>query len=140
MTLNRPSLKALLQLYKSIPIHPGDIIVLLAVLIFIVFLFNRYWFNSAYSGIEFVAIQVDNQAPKLYPISKNQEITIEGPLGPSRIEVNNGKVHFLHSPCLNKQCVSHGWISEAGETVACLPNHISVSLKGRESRFDALNF
>jgi len=133
-------LQPLIQLYKSVPVYPGDILTLIAAIVFTGFLYSQYWFNSGQAGVEFVSIQVDNQTPKLYPISKNQEISIEGPIGLSRIEIKNAQVHFLHSPCHNKQCISHGWISQAGETVACLPNRISISLIGRESRFDALNF
>lgn len=136
----KASLQTLQHLYRSVPVYPGDKLTALAIIALIIYLFAHFWFTPGYSGVEFVSIQVDKQAPKLYPITKNQELSIDGPLGPSKIEIKNGKVHFFHSPCLNKLCISHGWISRPGETVACLPNRISISLIGRESRFDALNF
>ena len=140
LRLNKTSFQPFLKIYKSVPLYPGDWLSIILVLVFIIFLFQQYWFNPLQTGLEFVTIQVGNQTPQLYQISKNQELVINGALGPSRIEIKNGRVHFVHSPCQNKQCISHGWISKAGETVACLPNRISVSLSGRESRFDALNF
>jgi len=140
MRLNKASFQPFLKIYKSVHLHPGDWLSIILAVVFIVFLFQRYWLNPLQAGVEFVTIQVDNKPRQLYPISKNQKLVITGPLGPSHIQIENGRVHFTHSPCRNKQCITHGWISKSGETVACLPNRISVSLIGRESRFDALNF
>jgi len=46
----------------------------------------------------------------------------------------------LDSPCRGKVCVHGGWLTEAGELLACLPNKIMVRILGSDSRFDAMNF
>ena len=121
-------------------IRPGDILILIAAVIFTVYLFKQHWFPDTTNAVEFVSIQVSNQAAQRYPAVSHQKIKVIGVKGQSEIEIKQGKARFLHSHCFNQQCVLHGWIEKPGETIACLPNQISVSLIGRDSEFDALNF
>jgi hypothetical protein len=53
-----------------------------------------------------------------------------GPLGTTRVEVREGRVRVIASPCPLKICVKAGWIERAGEMVVCLPNEIVVRLPG----------
>jgi hypothetical protein len=121
-------------------IRPGDVLILIAAIIFVVYLYKQHWFSNTSHSVDFVSIQVANQPAKIYPLLKQQNIKVIGANGESKIEIKQGKARFVHSHCFSQQCVLHGWISLAGETIACLPNKISVSLIGRNSEFDALNY
>jgi len=121
-------------------IRPGDVLILIASIFFIVYLFKQHWFSNSSNSVDFVSIQVADQAAQVYPVLKQQTIKVIGVNGESEIEIKQGKARFVHSHCFSQQCVLHGWISIAGETIACLPNKVSVSLIGRNSEFDALNF
>jgi len=126
--------------FKISDIRPGDILILLASLAFIIYLFNQHWFSANTNSAEFVSIQVANQPAQIYPVLSQQYIKVVGYKGESKIEIKQGKARFIHSHCFSQQCVLHGWITQSGETIACLPNKISISLIGRNSEFDALNF
>lgn len=67
---------------------------------------------------------------------------IKGTLGISRIEVAQGKIRFIDSPCRNKFCIQHGWQQHHGDLTACLPNRISLQLTRFDASayYDAINF
>jgi hypothetical protein len=73
-----------------------------------------------------------------YPLDRDREIDVPGPLGVSRIVIEHGSVRFVDSPCPNKTCVHSGAVSRAGSGVACLPNGVMVTIEGRlEEPYDA---
>lgn len=85
-------------------------------------------------------ILVAGQQQRMVDLHHDQRIVVHGALGDSVLEVHNGKLRFVDSPCSNKQCVHEGWIHYGGQTVACLPNKVSATILGGEQRFDAINF
>jgi hypothetical protein len=87
-----------------------------------------------------VRISASGQQDITLPLSSERRFSIHGPLGDSVIEIHDGRVRFISSPCRGKQCVHSGWLSHSGELAACLPNGIMVSVMGRERRFDSINF
>jgi len=44
------------------------------------------------------------------------------------IEVEPGKIRFLESKCPDQICVYTGWLSEQGDTAACLPAKTIVTI------------
>ena len=80
------------------------------------------------------------QRVETLPLAENHRIEVSGALGVSHIEIKDAQVRFLDSPCSNKLCVHSGWHRHAGETIACLPNQVSVRILGRDRRYDAINF
>ena len=101
-------------------------------------LYARYWGDGG--PAESVHITASDQPDITVPLSSNHRFTVHGPLGDSVIEVRDGRVRFVSSPCNGKQCVHSGWLSHAGELAACLPNGIMVSVLGRDRRYDSINF
>ncbi|MDX1810475.1 MAG: NusG domain II-containing protein [Gammaproteobacteria bacterium] len=79
---------------------------------------------------------------KKYILDLNEEkrVEIQGKLGKSIIEIRNGEIRFVESPCSSKQCIRSGWISQVNELAACLPNGVSLHLVGPNARFDSINF
>lgn len=102
------------------------------------FLYNAYWGDGTRGDM--VRIFMPGQPPALVSLTRDREVTVKGPLGPSTLQIKDGKVRFVSSPCRNKLCIHSGWLSRGGEFAACLPNHISIVVLAREQRYDAINF
>lgn len=101
-------------------------------------LYMRYWGGEG--PAEAVRIAASGQQDITVPLSGNRRFTVQGPLGESVIEIRDGRVRFISSPCRGQQCVHSGWLAHAGDLAACLPNGILVTVTGRDRRFDSINF
>jgi hypothetical protein len=73
------------------------------------------------------------------PLDHDQRLPIQGPLGTTIIEIRDGKVRFVESPCRGKQCVHAGWLQHSGDFAACLPNGVSITVSGGTG-YDSINF
>lgn len=88
---------------------------------------------------EYACIRVNSQLTDtidLTKISDSYNITIEGNF-PVTLEVSKNGVRFIDSQCKDKLCVHSGLIT-AGESAACLPGGVSVSVLGSDSRIDGV--
>lgn len=120
-------------------LKPADIIILLSACLFTIWLYSVFWFDNNQQGeADTLLVQLSDNEPLEYSLNKNQIINIKGHLGPSLIEIKQGKARFIHSSCRNQFCVFHGWLTVTGDTTACLPNRISISLKGTLNDYDAI--
>lgn len=97
----------------------------------------------AYSGAE-AGSQVRIRGPEetyLYPIGTETDLFVKGPLGETHVEISDGSVHVVSSPCRDKICLQAGYVSRAGEWIACLPNKVFVKIEGeRTAEVDAQTF
>lgn len=66
----------------------------------------------------------------IYPLDKDQQIEVRGPLGLTKVGIEGGRVHIEDSPCPNKTCIAAGSIHEPGQWLACLPNKVFVRIEG----------
>ena len=55
-----------------------------------------------------------------FPLDKDGVFSVEGDLGPTEIEIKDGRARIISSPCPNKTCISSGFQS----TLVCLPNRV----------------
>ncbi|MFQ3547604.1 MAG: NusG domain II-containing protein [Termitinemataceae bacterium] len=72
----------------------------------------------------------------VYPLSTEISVSVPGPLGITIIEIHNGDVHVVASPCKNQLCVAAGSIRKPGQWVACLPNQVFVRIEGITAKDD----
>ncbi|MDX2507269.1 MAG: NusG domain II-containing protein [Gammaproteobacteria bacterium] len=120
-------------------LKPADIIILLFACLLSASLYYIFWFGDNRSGVaETLQVQVADNTPREYALNKDRILDIEGAIGHSLIEIKQGKARFIRSPCRNKFCVFHGWLTTAGDSSACLPNRISISLRGKTKEYDAI--
>lgn len=56
--------------------------------------------------------------------------------GALTLEIADGRVRVLDSQCARKWCQAHGWISQPGETIVCLPSRILVEIQGEKAPDD----
>lgn len=107
----------------------------------VVLLFGLYatlWTKGSAGAL--VKIKYDQQLVKTVSLNDTQEIHVNGALGETVIEIKNQQVRFLSSPCSSKVCVLHGWMHQAGDVMACLPNRVIVEVLGTNKKFDAISF
>lgn len=85
-------------------------------------------------------ILAPGQPERVIDLGHEHRYVIAGPIGDNVLEVRDGKIRFVESPCSGKQCIHSGWLSEAGDFAACLPNRVSLVVAGKEQRYDTINF
>ncbi len=115
-----------------------DIIIILLAVLLCVWLYFSLWFGQAIGKADTLIVQIDDQSPTEYSLKNDRLLKFNGRIGTSLIEIKQGKARFIHSSCRNQFCVFHGWLTTPGDTTACLPNRISITLKGYASEYDAL--
>ena len=81
---------------------------------------------SAAGSAQSAVIRVDGQIVKEVRLDTDQNFWI----GDVHFEVKNGAIAFIESDCPGQECVHAGWLSSPGSSMACLPNHVSVTLSG----------
>jgi hypothetical protein len=67
----------------------------------------------------------------IYPLDGEATVQVPGPLGETVVAIREGSVQVLSSPCPEKICVKTGRISKPGQWIACLPNRVLVTVRGR---------
>jgi hypothetical protein len=107
--------------------------------ILVVVAFSVYAYTGGEAGS--VARIETQEAEFVYALQENQEFDLEGPLGHTHVEIDDGRIHVTASPCREKICIAAGWASRAGEWIACLPNRIFIRVEGGEAQpVDAQTF
>ncbi len=115
-----------------------DLIILGLSLALIVGLFIRT-FHPHEDGA-YAYIRSDGASVQRVDLHHDQIIRVKGPLGETVFEVNAGKIRFINSPCPNKICIHSGWHDAAGDFAACLPNRVTLEIKGSTSSYDSLSY
>lgn len=116
----------------------GDWIILLLSALVIGWLYGWLWSGGGWA--ERLTVEGPNHFRGSYSLAHHQLLRVEGRLGTSVIEIQPGRARFRTSPCRNKICLHQGWVKQAGEVAACLPNGISVSVAGRRAGYDAESY
>ena len=69
----------------------------------------------------------------IFPLDTQTTLRVPGPLGETVVVIEEGSVRVVSSPCPEKICIKTGRISKPGQWIACLPNRIFISIRGRRS-------
>jgi hypothetical protein len=67
----------------------------------------------------------------------NDVLTFPLEKGEAKIEINEGKVRILpmsEKICPKRICSSFGWIERSGEAAICVPNRLTVEVRGEDKR------
>lgn len=54
------------------------------------------------------------------------------------IRVEHGRVRVESADCPDQICAKHGWITEGGSPIVCLPNGLVIEIKGGSSAADTV--
>ena len=76
------------------------------------------------------------------PLDQPRTLVIEGPLGQTKLVIDEQGARIVESPCPRKICVSMGVAKNTADLLACVPNHILVHIdgsSGKEVSYDLLS-
>ncbi|MGI5947275.1 MAG: NusG domain II-containing protein [Lachnospiraceae bacterium] len=77
----------------------------------------------------YAQVTVDGDVVQTLDLAKDIEITITGKQGGSNLLViRDGEIWCASASCPDKVCVSQGKKSHNGDTIACLPNRMIVTI------------
>ena len=76
------------------------------------------------------------------PLDQPRTLAIDGPLGQTKLVIDEQGVRIIESPCPRKICVSMGVAKHTADLLACVPNRILVHIDGssdKEVSYDLLS-
>jgi hypothetical protein len=56
------------------------------------------------------------------------------------VEVSQGRARIRSSPCPTGTCARTGWISNPGQAAVCMPEGVSIEVRGDGSEPDAVSY
>lgn len=85
-------------------------------------------------------VRASNSKKMTKPLLVDQDFSITGSTGITRIKIANGSIQIIDSDCPRKLCVRQGAIKNVGEILVCVPNKITIWIEGenRLNKFDAI--
>ena len=93
-----------------------------------------YYFGTGFNKGDWVAIEVDAKRVARFPLTADHFARIQGPLGTTEVEIENGRARIVLCPCKLKVCIKSGYIQYADSLSACLPNKVVVRVDGKAQR------
>lgn len=89
---------------------------------------------------EVTLVEVDGRLVGRFPLRGKRIVKVSGPLGGAEIQIEDGGVEFIRSPCAQQVCVRTGRITRRGQIVACVPNRVVVRIPdgGEDDGVDAV--
>ncbi len=107
----------------------SDFRVILAVLLLSLLLFLPNLFNDDKLT---AIVTVDGKIIEEIELEAVEKSYTFSPKEGTAITVENGRICFLSASCRDELCVKSGWLSTKGQTAACLPEKIVITIKGAD--------
>ncbi len=117
----------------------ADRLLIMILVIALPFSYRYFWQSNGEQPI-FAEISLKGNVIQKIALNKPGKYTVSGPIGKSIIEIKNRSARFIRSPCHGKQCIHMGWQSHTGSFAACLPNRLTLTIKGGTPKWDSINF
>ena len=76
----------------------------------------------------FVEITVDGEVVASYPLDLDGVYELNG--GTNTLTVKGGEAYMSYSSCPDHTCENTGRVRNVGQTIVCLPNKLTVTVKG----------
>ena len=105
----------------------NDILLAVFVLVLAVALIIAYRAFSK-SGT-YAAVIIDGKVTATYPLSENAEHVIETKHGRNVLSIKDGKASVTDADCPDLVCVGHRAVSDAGESIVCLPHRLVIEIR-----------
>lgn len=108
----------------------SDIIVIFVLLVAAAIIYFAYMAVSGQSGKPYCELVYDGEAVMAVDLTENRSFSLEQ-LPNVVFEIKNGAIAFVESDCPDKICIQSGYLHQAGQTAACLPNRAAIRIKAR---------
>ena len=106
--------------------YPLDIIVISMIIVvsLLIFLFISLTKKEG----AFAVVEINGALTEEYPLSVDGVFYLNG--GTNVLVIENGAAYLNYSNCPDHTCEKTGEIRYVGQTIVCLPNRLSVTIKG----------
>ncbi len=118
-------------------LRPGDWAAALAAALVVGVSFPLLWTGGR---AERAVVRLDGRVVAEFPLSSPRRYAVAGPLGETLIEIAPGRARVLSDPGPRQYCVKQGWLTRPNAIAICAPNHVSLSLSGRDPSHDSINY
>ena len=106
-----------------------DIIVISLLLLIVILLFAVIAMTRR-SG-NFVSVEIDGVTVAQYQLSAEGEFSLNG--GTNTLVIRDGAAYIKDSNCPDHTCENTGKIRYVGQTIVCLPNRLTVTVRGEQT-------
>lgn len=115
-----------------------DVIITIFSFLIIIFIIYYYFFLKVNSKKELFVKTTKEEY--FYNLDQKKNVEINGEIGITIIEIDNGRFRFIESACPHKDCINMGWVSYPNYPVICLPNKVSAYIisKKENDLFDSI--
>ena len=113
----------------------NDFILIGAILILALLSYGimNFWQRSNTHDDAYVEVKIDGQVYATYPLNEDRQEIIETGDGEyNTLVIKDGQADITEATCPDKICVKHRGIHYSGESIACLPHKLSVTVVGGE--------
>lgn len=117
--------------------RPGDWVIVALGAVVVAVAFPLLWSGGK---AERAVIRLDGRIVAEFPLTAPHRHAVRGPLGETLIEIAPGRARVLADPGPRQYCVQQGWLTRPNAVAICAPNHVSLSLSGRDPSHDSLNY
>ena len=78
-----------------------------------------------------VVLEIDGAVSAKFPLSVDGVFPLNG--GTNTLVIENGEARLINSHCPDHTCEQTGAIRYVGQTIVCLPNRLSLTVKGEQT-------
>ena len=121
-------------------IKKADIILLIVLIV--IGLVSTVYVSASKSGGDTVIIEKSGELYGKYSLFEDKEVDVPcvDSMGTDlHVSIKDGTAKVTESGCANQVCVKHSKISQAVESIICLPNRIVVRIEGKGGGYDAVS-
>lgn len=113
----------IVEMFKK---HKIDVVIISAILLVSVFVLLII--NATRKSGAIAVVEIDGAVIGEYSLSENATYELNG--GTNFLTIENGEAYMSFSSCPDHTCEKTGKIRYTGQTIICLPNKISITIKG----------
>ncbi len=119
-------------------INKRDIWLLGGILLSAAVLYGVFYFLNANGGTVKARITYEGRFAREVDLSRDTVFTLDESPG-VRFEVRRGAIAFIESDCPDKICINEGFLHLPGQTAACLPNRVLLSVEKAKSEKEEID-
>ena len=101
----------------------GDIFLFLTILIILLIWLIGLLMSSPCKAVIYIDGTV-YESIELSTVTESYVIEVNG----TSVQVEKGRIGFIFSDCPDNTCIKSGFLSKSGQTAACVPNGVVITL------------